>query len=292
MLLERFTRPFFILLMPILLSACAIPLRTALPDQTRKSIQTVNMRAVVVQDEVIVSVQPSTSAGAGMAFGLIGALITSSIDSSVTNSRVKSSQEAMEALYPAIDDVDFRKQFGEELSRQMSAYPFRVSSVVSSARGLNDADIQKIMRNDKPGDALLLIYPSYALTGDHKNFIARATMTLWTKGKATHEYRGMSVYQSKPLGTGGVDSLDKWGQNNAAAYRSATQEAIQELVRIVMMDVELKPEAVTGAEKSYAMNGNFLLGTPSVKGKVLSEKDGRITLLSQDNRVYSIPVAQ
>ena len=57
-----------LLLLAALLGGCASPLRISLPAEQRAAIKEVDTRLVVIQDEVIVDVKPSTSAAAGVGF--------------------------------------------------------------------------------------------------------------------------------------------------------------------------------------------------------------------------------
>jgi len=90
----------------LLLSACAVPMRTTLTPEQRGKITELSAHVVVVQDEVIAAVEASNVSGV-IGGGLIGVII----DSKVTNSRVNESQQALGPFYAAIEDVDYRQEF-------------------------------------------------------------------------------------------------------------------------------------------------------------------------------------
>lgn len=277
------------LVAPLLLNACALPLRTPLPEPIRESIQAVKAHVAVIQDEVIVDVPPSMSAGAGAAFGLVGAIITSSIDSAVTNNRMKTNMVAIENFYPKIDDIDFRKDFGNTISKRMGDYPFKVTEVFTTPRGLTNPELKKKMENYGANEALLLVYPYYRLTGDYRYLFGWTVMTLWTKDKEEFQYRGQAIYQSKAMGSGGADSLTLWGKDNAAAFRAVIQEAIDELVDMTLADVKLDPNVKPDEVKAFPI-GARALGMPvEAKGKVIAERNGRVRVIGQEGYHFSIP---
>lgn len=284
-------RLLWALLAPLFLNACAIPLRVPLTEPSRGTIQAAKAHVAIVQDEVIVDVAPSLSAGAGMMFGLVGAIVTTSIDSAVTNNRLKAAMAAVENFYPKIDDIDFRKDFGDAITRRQNDYPIKLTEVFTTPRGLTQPEIKKKTENLGPNEALLLVYPHYRLSGDYRYVFGWIAMTLWTKASDTHLYRGQAIYQSKAVGPGGPDSLALWSKDNAAAFRATLQEAAAELIDMAITDVNLDPNVKDGEVKTFPIGAKSIFLPPQAAGKVLSERNGRVRVLGKEGFHFSLPVA-
>jgi hypothetical protein len=120
----------------LLLSACAIPMRATLTPEQRGKISELNAHVVVVQDEVIAAVEASNVSGA-LGGGLIGAII----DSNVTSSRVKESQQALGSFYVAIEDVDYRREFNGSVEQGLAGYPIKVGNITTTPRALSEAKL-------------------------------------------------------------------------------------------------------------------------------------------------------
>jgi hypothetical protein len=272
-----------------LLGGCAVPMRTSLTPELRASIKELDTRVIVVQDEVIVDVKPSTATGAGVAFGLIGALVTTTIDSKVTNNRVKSAQDLMGPFYQTIEDVDFRKEFNEAVRPALSGYALKVSSVDTTALGLNNAILRRWRDGLSPGQSLMIIVPRYTLSADFRTFDAETIVTMWRKeGDDRPINRGVLRYQSAPTGTGDKDSVLAWSANNAAAFRSVIKEAVAETMHLVRADLDVSDVAVKpGEQRDFPFNDGDR--QTSVKGRLVTETATRVTVLGTDGKLYSLP---
>jgi hypothetical protein len=270
----------------LLLGACAAPMRVSLTPEHRSKITELKAHVVVVQDEVIAAVQPS-NVSVATGGGLIGAMI----DSSITNKRVKESQQVLGPFYASIEDVDYRKEFNETIRRELANYPIKVAKVDTTPRSLTDAQLTQLRETLPPGQALLIIYPRYFLTMDFRSLDAEAVVSIWVKGGVENKpvQRGVLYYQSQPVGPGGKDSILQWGAQNAALFRSTLRESMGEMVRLIMLDMEVAAEPPTKPEelKTYAFNTGASQG--EIKGKQLRETATRTLVFGADNKLYSLP---
>jgi hypothetical protein len=282
-------RALALVLSAALLGGCAIPMRVSLTPEQRASIKELDTKVVVVQDEVIVDVKPSGVAGAGLAFGLIGTLISTTIDSSVTNSRVKTAQDLMGPFYLAIEDVDFRKEFNDAIRPGLAGYPIKVAEVTTTPVGLSNARLRTWRDELKPGQNLMLIFPRYLLSADFRTLDSETWVTIWKKdGDDKAINRGVLRYQSAPVGPGGKDSIIEWSANNAAAFRAAIKEAVAETVSLVRADLDVavvpdKPENTR--DFAVMTDGQQTV----VKGRLISESASRWVALGADGKMYSLP---
>jgi hypothetical protein len=257
-------------------------MRVTMSPQDRAAIKELDAKVIVVQDEVLVDVVPSTG-GAGM--GLIGAIV----DSSITSNRVKTTQNAMGPFYAAIEDIDFRQAFFEAVKPGLSDYPLKVSALTATPIGLSDAQLLKWREGLGAGQRLLIIVPRYVLSSDFRNLDVQTVVTMWQKeGENKPINRGLLRYQSALLGAGGEESMNAWSANGAAAFRTAVKEAVAETIVLVRADID----AVDQASKSATLR-EFLLRAAAndvpIKGRVLSENANRVIVLGADEKLYSLP---
>lgn len=282
-----FLRTGALMLLPLLLSACAVPMRVSMTAEQRAQVREINAHIIVVQDEVIAAVQPS-NVSVGTGGGLIGAMI----DSSVTNSRVKDSQKIMGPFYATIEDVDYRTEFNAEMKRELAGYPIKIAQVVTTPKMVSQAQLNRLRQDLKPGQALLLIVPNYSLSMDFRSLDAEAWVSLWTPGDGnTPVQRGSLRYQSQPMGTGGQASMNLWTANNAALFRSTLRESVSELKQLILMDIDVVAAPATpGDVKAFSFNSGQQ--QIEIKGRALKETASRRVVLGEDGKLYSLPVVQ
>lgn len=280
-----FLRSALLILLAYVLGGCAMPIRINLTPEQRANVTELKAHVVVVQDEVIVAVQPS-NVGAATGGGLLGAMI----DSSVTNSRVKASQEIMGPLYAQIEDVDYRREFNEAIRRELANYPIKVAQFTTTPRALSQDSLAQLRSELQTGQALLVIYPRYFLTMDFRNLDVEANVSMWTKdGPAnTPVQRGILYYQSQPVGSGGKESIALWGDKSGSAFRVAIKESIVETINLVLMDLDLKvPSDKSAQSQAYEFNAGAQRA--EIKGRLIKETATRKTVLGDDQKLYSLP---
>jgi hypothetical protein len=268
-----------------MLAACAVPMRITLTPQQRAGITELKAHVVVVQDEVIAAVQPSTIS---MATG--GGLLFAAIDSSITNSRVKASQEVLGPFYATIEDVDYRQEFNEAIRGSLAKYPIKVTQFTTTPRALNNAQLKRLRNELQPGQALLVVYPRYFLTMDFRSLDSESIVTMWIKGGDDRlpVQRGVLHYQSQPVGTGGKESVALWSEQNAAPFRAALRESIAETIDMVLLDFDLTATPAAAAQpRAFAFNTGAQ--EIQIKGQVVKETPNRTTLLGDDKKIYSLP---
>jgi hypothetical protein len=281
-----FLRTIALVSITLLLGACAAPMRVSLTPEHRSKFTELKAHVVVVQDEVVAAVQPS-NVSLATGGGLIGAMV----DSAITNKRVKESQQVLGPFYASIEDVDYRKEFNETIKRELANYPIKVGQVDTTPRALTDAQLTQLRETLPPGQALLIISPRYFLTMDFRNLDAEAVVSMWVKGGEANKpvQRGVLYYQSQPVGPGGKESIVQWGAQNAALFRSTLRESMSEMVRLIMLDMEVaaEPSAKPEELKTYAFNTGVSQG--EIKGQQQKETATRILVFGADKKLYSLP---
>ena len=281
-------RTIAVMVLAASLGACSVvPMRISLPPQQRSAITELNAHVIVVQDEVIAAVQPS-NVSVATGGGLIGAMI----DSSITNSRVKASQEILGPFYAHIEDVDYRKEFNEAIQKSLARYPIKVSRFTTTPRALSNDSLKRLRSELAPGQALLVVYPRYFLTMDFRSLDAESVVTMWTKDGDDRipVQRAVLYYQSRLVGSGGQESVALWGAQNASAFRATLRESIAETINLFLLDLELDSAALAAkvpAPQSFAFNTGASQGT--IQARLVKEDAGRVTVLGVDNKLYSLP---
>lgn len=278
-----------LMLSAALLGGCATPLRVPLTDTQRAAIKGVDSKVIVVQDEVLVDVRPSSSMGAGVMFGLVGVLVTSIIDSKVTNSRMRSAQDLMVPFYTSLEDLDYRRDFAAALQGSAADLPFKLSSITSTPVNLTNEQLRKWRSDLAAGQNLMIVVPRYRLSADFRTFYSETWVTLWDKGDEDKPVnRSVLRYQSAPQGPGDADSMQAWSANGAAAFRNVVRDSLAETMALLKTDLKLgdtsaKPQQER--ETSFLDNGVTL----PLKGIVIKEVGDRMHFLSNDGRLFSLP---
>lgn len=269
----------------LLLGGCATSLRIPLTKENQAAITDVKARVIVIQDEVIVAVQPS-GVGAATGGGLLGAVI----DSQITNSRVKASQQVMGPFYTAIEDLDYRTEFHASTGSGLGAYPYRLKELSVTPRALRQADLDQWRGELGPKEALMIVAPRYQLSMDFKSFDSEVFVTLWTvAGGNAPVQRSVVYYQSNPVGAGQADSVTKWTADSAATFRAAMRESIAESIRLVLLDIQTGEPAAAKDSDIQPFPFHTGAGMGEIRGRVLGRTDKRVTVLGQDGKLYSLP---
>ena len=277
------------ILMPLLLAACAAPMRVSMTPEQRNKISEVKTHVIVPQDEVIAAVQPSAASFAGIGAGLLGVTIGAMIDASVMSRRVNETQKLMGPLYANIEDVDYRAEFGDAMKQESASHSVKIGQVVTTPRLLNMAELNQFRKTLKPNEALLLLVPRYSLNMGFRNLDANSQVTVWLPGEGNAPVHHSFVrYQSQSVGEGGQGSMDLWSANNASLFRSTLHESASELTQMILMDIDMVAQPAGPSEMR-----NFSLATggrqTEITGRVLKEDINRTVVLDKSGTLYSLP---
>jgi len=284
-------RPFRMLALAFvatLLAACGSA-RIHMNDEQRASLKSLDMRAIVPQEEVIVAVRPSAAFAGGAAFGVVGVLIGASIDASTVNSRVAESQKMIGDFYLAADDIDFRPMLETKLRAVAPEAPYAVASIEMSPLFPTLASITAAASSLQPDQGLWLLFSNYELSTDYRQLTTSTISTIWKKDGNQPIHRGVLVYQSDPLGTGGADSVTQWSADNAARYRQALDTASDAIARLATLDLGIRENR--GQLEQATVPFVSPLGPINVSGRILQREASRVVLINDAGIVYSLPLA-
>ena len=270
----------------ISLSGCAIPQYVPLNQDNAKKIQKVDVRSVVVQDEIIAKADPSTiSAATG------GGLIPALIDASITRARQERLQTAMESFYAVVEDYDFRSEYWPQLRTHLQEnYPLKVVKITTTPRTLASKELQQIIPNLAPNEGYLSLLTEYYFSTDLRAVSVSTMAQLWTKNAQQPVYKNRVTYQSSPLGSGGEQSALAWSENHGQVFYEKLKEGIRETLAMLSLDIDnnslpAKPEQIN---IKYNFGGNSPGNKQSIQGTVIARRGDRVIIRDSIGYLYSV----
>ncbi len=269
------------------LVGCAAPAYIPLSQENAKKIQTVDVRSMVIQDEVIARADPS-NVSASLGGGLIPALV----DASVTAGRQEKLQTAMESFYESIEDYDFRAVYWPQLTKQLrEQYPLKVKTIVTTPRGINYREEQKFGTTLEENQAQMIMATTYYLSSDLRTLNVSTYVNLWMKGGMQPSYKNTMIYQSSVVGSGAEQSAKAWAQDGGKPFMEKLSEGIRETLAMLSIDMKNNAPVAATAEKvtvKYNYGEARSADNSNIKGTVVEKHGNRIILRSDAGQLYSV----
>ncbi|MES2672660.1 MAG: hypothetical protein V4660_00400 [Pseudomonadota bacterium] len=280
------------------LQACAVgQKRTLLKQADRENIKSLELYNLIIQDEVRPAVELSNVAGAGLAFGALGALITASVDSSINKGRSLTSQDLIEPLYNATDEIDYRKILAQEVNASVSSiYTLKTKKDLAESLLLSDPALKTKLAGLADGEYLLALSSFYGFMENSKtlNFETAAMIFKKRSGDAKKSvpqpiYFNRFNYISKSVGNGAISSIAEWSNNNGELFKSMLNESAKEISHQLKYDLQNTVNLECG--KSVQVNVFGFNGVKiKTKAVLISENNARAVVRSRnDGFLYSVP---
>ncbi|GMM86717.1 hypothetical protein MTsN2n4_39460 [Pseudoalteromonas sp. MTN2-4] len=263
-----------------LLQGCSGMKYTPMTQETRDAVKTTQAYNLVIQDEARPAVELSNASGA-----LGGGLIAAAIDSSINDDRALGAFGVAAPLLNSTLDVNFRKLIVEEMNPVLVSEFNASSAEQAEARLLRDKDVKAKITQLKEGEAFLYLSTFYQFHDDFKvlQFETVANLYIAKEGKRSAtkpDYRNTFTYISDQVGTGSVNSINLWNENNAALYRSTIKDSLTQIRKMLEADIKVeKNEACLGGTKYHTFN---VLGKVHAKGTVISKENNRVLLRNKN----------
>lgn len=146
----------------LLMSGCAT-YSPIVQETDKESIQTLRVISLVPQEEIKVQINIQNSSAAGAQFGLLGAIVSAAIDSSVNNSRAKKSEAQSDNLRNALMDVDVTKAFHDAVRKGVESISWAEVTAFEIRNKFDRKDMNKLAAEMKE-DAVLVVTSNYSLT--------------------------------------------------------------------------------------------------------------------------------
>jgi hypothetical protein len=268
------------------LTACGTaPTRIAFEPAVKQKLVEVKVLSALPQDEIIVRAE-AFGATAAMGGGLIGAFI----DSKVAESRQNTIQDSMDPFYAAVDDFDFRARFERALAAELGGnQAIKFAAIENLSQFPLPAEVDARRAALSTGSGLMQMHTSYTFTGDFRRLILTTRVELKLRGEDKPAFSNYFFYQSNPVGNGGAESIRAWAQNNGERYRMTAEEAVQQMMQMLKIDLAASAADSASAQKaSLTMEGQAKVPV-TITGPVLASQSGRTILRHTDGRMYSLP---
>ena len=270
----------------LLLTACTTaPTRIAFEPGMRQTLTEVKVLSILPQDEIVVRADPVGVAPA-MGGGLIGAMI----DSKVGESRQNTLQETLAPFYAAIDDYDFRTHFEHTLGSTLAANPLvKFSPLERSTLPMLPKDATARIAKLQAKSGQMMVNTTYTFTTDFTRLNVTSYVEIKVPGTEAPVFMNTYFYQSRPIGTGGPDSIKHWSNTKGTVYRTTLDEAAQEMSRMLQADLaagatdfpgsaSVSIEKVDGSRKQI------------ISGPVLASSASRKIIRHSTGQIYSLPL--
>lgn len=269
----------------LLLNACvSVPSRVAFDHGVKTKLNEVNVVNVMPQDEVIMRAE-AFGASAALGGGLIGAII----DSKVAEGRQASLQDMLAPFYGSVDNFNYRAYFETALKDKLTEYKkLNFSKVESTSLALTQSDITSRVNKIQNGNGAMYISTNYTFTSDFKRLNLTSLVELRVTGSETPVFRNYFYYQSKSVGTGGVESIRLWSNNMGETYRLTMSEAANEVMKMLQIDLSASGADPQSSEKIVLEKIDGALRN-KISGNVLASGMARKIVRNEQGHVYSLP---
>jgi hypothetical protein len=272
-----------------LLAGCApnhIALKNDSPDRSL-SIKLVN----VMPQPMVFATEPSTfTSTARMELSLVGGLIGGSFEAV----RYRSAVKKLAPLASPPLGIEFRHNFADGLRRAAGGDGrLNVQEAISTDQEFGTSD-REMTLFEMTEDALLVVKTYYYFTPNFQVFNVWSQAELWSKESRSEIYRGQWFVHSAPHGPEeGEYTVERviavWAGNQAAAYRSAEHDAIEQTA--LMELVELLHEPIQTHLGRMAISyveprsGKLLTTT----GHILLRRRGWTIVRTEDGNLHALP---
>lgn len=220
-----------------LCSGCA-SVHVPLKQEDAQRITTMQMQAVVVQEEIAAEVEKSkVSTYTG------GGLIPALIDLAVESHRAQSANQLLEPVRKSCTGFDFRKELAGQLQGLKEGGALKLSEAVVNATPL-DEEARLALFGRMNGNALLELNVSYRLSADFNSVSVLNSAKLWMKGQADPVYANQFTYRSPSLQKKEKDeAAAAWAENDGVLLRKTLQNASAEIAHMLASDFTNPPQA-------------------------------------------------
>jgi len=176
------------------LSGCkSTPYKVNLAKEKLTTNRISEIDSVIKQDEIEVKVPVSDSSAAGAQFGLIGAIITSSIDSSVNQSNAELYDQVINPVKDSLVNYNFNKHFNQKLSHNLSSEPIFNQSKIHDMKSEDNHELLE--------KQVLKLNTRYTYSSDFRTLIVSTSAII--EDTSTVEtsvlYQNTFTYNSKRL---------------------------------------------------------------------------------------------
>lgn len=273
------------LLMVLLTAGCSTaPIHRHLDTSlTNKTYDTVVL-SKIPKEEISVHVQEkqyTSSPGGGLLWILI--------DKGINKARASSAEETIAPLLKAAADVDFRTQYWSQLEPLLTGSPWlKVARVDKRTLGYNKEETDKIKA------PILILTTFYQLSPNFQTLLVQTKAQLYLIDTSKPDYFGFMSYYSGKIGKNNEEddkAIELWIADNAAAYRKALAEGIEQnmkMLRLDLIDGPANPQKEQGEELKLTLLSPVSNSSETLQGKVLDRKGSRVLMRDVGGNMFSV----
>ncbi|GFO68782.1 hypothetical protein GMLC_23610 [Geomonas limicola] len=288
---ETYRRKYFafLFIITLLMTGCSsAPIHKHLDTTlTNKTYDTVVL-SKIPKEEISVPVQEKRYTSTGGADGLLWLLI----DKGINKARASSVEETIAPLLKATADVDFRTQYWSQLEPLLSGSPWlKVTRLDKRTLGYKKEEAEKIKA------PFLILTTFYQLSSDFQTLLVQTKAQLYLQNTSKPDYFGFMSYYSGKIGKNNEEdskAVELWVANNAAAYRKALAEGIDQnmkMLRLDLLDRPANPQDEQGEEFKLTLRSPVSDSSQTLQGKVLDRKGSRLIFRDVGGNLFSIDTA-
>ena len=282
--LSKVTSAFLSLLLVILTWSCASPPKHKFLEPNIAAMKDYNAQvlSIIPTKEISIYFNRSNVTAGG------GSILFMLIEAGVNKARKNAIDKQVIPLIDAAAEIDFRKIYWDKLKEALSGTPWlKVKKLDMQETGYSKEQLAALH------PPFLQLETSYQLSPTAQFLCVVTSVNLYLDELNKKDYFGTYIYFSDRIGASDEKdekAIQLWSANNAAAYRNAVDEGVQQ--NILMLNYDLLGFSANSPESNDNQSITFLPPPPfrgSTKAKVLSRSNGRIFARVENGNLISIP---
>ena len=282
-----FIRKLGCVLLALILQACVTPPKyTAMTQQTKDSINSMDVYNLVMQDEVRPAVEVSNVSGA-----MGGGLIAAAVDSSINDDRANTARDLTDHFYIVTEDIDYRVLLAQTVNPVLANLKHKNPQAHAEVLVMRDDQIKQRVASLKQGEAFLFLTSHYAFMDSFKVLQTFTTAYLYVGTGSKMDYTKASymnnfIYQSPTVGDGGDASVKLWSADKGRLFREQIQSSLSALQ--FKMNYDMQPLPKETCIKSMTFVLPTQLGEQKIIGNPLKTDADTSLIRAEDGSLYTV----
>ena len=271
-------------LVVLLTAGCAgAPVHRHLDESLTNKAWDLTVLSKIPKEEISVDVQEKQYTSHG------GGLIWILLDKGINKARASSAEKTISPLLRVTADVDFRTQYWNQLEPLLYGSPWmKITRFDKRSLGYNEEEIGKIKA------PILILTTFYQLSPNFQALAVQTKAYLYLLNTSKPDYFGFISYYSKKVGRNNEknqEAVELWMADNAAAYRTAIAEGIEQnmkMLRLDLIDGPGNPSNENGEELKLTIFSPVTGSSQTLQGTVLDRNGSRIIMREIGGNLFSV----
>lgn len=261
----------FFLVSTILVGCQTFPVIKPLDPEFSKEKRDVTVNLSIVQDAIYIPVKETHAMLAdGSLVGLILYAAEESVHNAVNKKKYNKADELLGPLQYQTQDIDFRKEFTNAFNQTISSSPWLVV-------------------NENELDNVLNLETKYYLNNDCNILTIQTIVDFRRAGEPL--YYGILTYASNAIALeeDPARAIAKWTEDEAKTYRFALNQGVQEIMKMLRLDLLDERIPVKDAQKEQTQLTSHNLVGKTMQGKILKREGDRVIVRDKKGLLFSLP---